>query len=97
MLKIDIKKLIKAIESADEQYLDIKNDGVKYLYDNLYIPMSKEDTTLLSKLNFNKFSLEDLAKFEKLYSDITDKDMTAYNISNIVCRISPIPVEIRYI
>ena len=71
MLKLNVKAMVKAIAGLEAYIPAIeKSSGVKYIYDHIYTQMSNEGALLVSDIDFQAFTLEDIEEFENYYDRI---------------------------
>ena len=69
MITVNVKQLVGAIEEAESSSLPEMNSGTRYLYDELYEPLSKGLERRLSEINFGGFELRDIESLRNIYSE----------------------------
>jgi hypothetical protein len=89
-LKLDVHKLTKEI-TALENYMPLIEDdeGLKYLYDTLFLPMQNDSQIRICDIDFDEFSLEDVGEFEDYFDQIILKDEWSANTLAVNLRILP--------
>ena len=90
MITVSTKKLVSAIEEADVFHLPDRNEGTRYIYDEIY--------KRLSKINFSSFELDDIDTMRDLYFDILEtNENKAKELAHILQNISPITFDFKFI
>jgi len=51
------------------------SEGTRYLFSKIYEPLSVEETVLLSSIDFELFTLDDVDEMRKLYSSILEANV----------------------
>ena len=72
MITVSTRKLVSAIEEADVFHLPDRNEGTRYIYDEIYKRLSNGIEVRLSKINFSSFELDDIDTMRDLYFDILE-------------------------
>jgi len=98
MITVDIKKLIENIAEADAFELPDMSDGTKYLYENIYQSLAREDVVRLSQINFDSFELDDLDAMQDFYSGVLEaNEQKAGAITQFLQRLPPAAVPAAFI
>ena len=69
MITVNVKQLAGAIEEAERYSLPEMDSGTRYLYDELYGPLSKGLERRLSEIDFGGFGLSDIESLRDIYSE----------------------------
>ena len=69
MLTVNVKQLVSAVEEAERFSLPEMNSGTRYLYDELYRPLSEGLERRLSEISFGGFRLDDIESLRNIYSE----------------------------
>lgn len=69
MITVNVKQLVSAVEEAERYSLPEMNSGTRYLYDELYGPLSEGLERRLSEINFGGFGLSDIESLRNIYSE----------------------------
>lgn len=88
MITVSTKKLLSAIEEAEEFTLPEMNTGTQYLYDELYGKVSRGMELHLSEIKFDRFKLDDVDMMRDMYSDTLEAherktEALTHNLMNI--------------
>ena len=67
MVTVDVKRLMAAIGEAERFRLPDMDEGTRYLYDELYRPLSEGMERRLSGLDFEHFELDDIESLRDIY------------------------------
>lgn len=67
MVTVDVKRLMAAIGEAERFRLPDMDEGTRYLYDELYRPLSEGMERRLSGLDFERFELDDIESLRDIY------------------------------
>ena len=98
MITVSMKQLVSAIAEADAFNLPDMNDGTSYLYETVYLRMSKGQPVNLSEIDFNAFEQEDVDALNDLYSDVFERNhYTANGISHTLRGAIPISKAVGYV
>ena len=74
MVTVDVKRLVSAIGEAEMFKLPGMNEGTRYLYDELYRPLSEGMERRLSEINFESFELDDVDSMRDIYCKILEEN-----------------------
>ncbi len=69
MMTVNTKFLVEAIAEASAFKLPDMTDGTEYIYNRLYMPLSRGDELRLSNIDFGSFELEDVDDMRELYAN----------------------------
>lgn len=98
MISVSTKKLLSAIEEAEEFTLPEMNEGTQYLYDELYGKVSRGMELHLSEIEFDRFELDDIDVIRDLYSDILEaNERKAETITRNLVNIPPATVVSEFV
>ena len=90
MVTVSIKQLVEAIEEADVFRLPDMSAGTDYIYNNLYSRILRDGELRLSKINWDRFELDDIDTMRELYSNtLKDNERKADSIANTLRGITP--------
>ena len=93
MISVSTNALLSAIEEAEEFKLPEMNEGMQYLYDELYGKVSRGMELHLSEIEFDRFELDDVDMMRDLYSDTLEvNERKAETINNSLMNIPPAAV-----
>ena len=90
MITVSTKQLVSAIEEAEAYHLPDMNEGVCYLYNELYRRLSEGSDLLLSEIDFDRFELEDIDSIRELHADLEENEGKAYSLIRALLNISPV-------
>jgi hypothetical protein len=77
MITVSTRNLVEAIREADAFKLPDMSEGTGYLFDNLYMSLSKGEDATLSSLDFDAFEEDDLNSLNDLYTEVFEKNYYA--------------------
>ncbi len=98
MITVSTRKLVSAIEEADVFHLPDRNEGTRYIYDEIYKRLSNGIEVRLSKINFSSFELDDIDAMRDLYFDILEtNENKAKELTHILQNIPPIAFDFKFI
>lgn len=98
MITVSTRKLVSAIEEADVFHLPDRNEGTRYIYDEIYKRLSNGIEVRLSKINFSSFELDDIDAMRDLYFDILEtNENKAKELAHILQNIPPITFDFKFI
>lgn len=93
MISVSTNALLSAIEEAEEFKLPEMNEGMQYLYDELYGKVLRGMELHLSEIEFDRFELDDVDMMRDLYSDTLEvNERKAETINNSLMNIPPAAV-----
>jgi hypothetical protein len=89
---------MEAVNESEAFSLPHMSEGSDYLYNNLYERLAREESVLLSELDFNAFELDDVDFMQDLYSDILEQNETkAYSIAHSLRGLPPAVVATAFV
>ena len=98
MITVSVKKLLDAIEEAEEYKLPEMNEGMQYLYDELYGKASRGMELHLSEIKFDSFELEDIDELRDLhFTSLEANESKANTISGSLLCIQPVAVASEFV
>jgi hypothetical protein len=74
MITVNTRNLVEAVREAGAFKLPEMSEGTGYLFDNLYMSLSRGEDVTLSSLDFNAFGQEDVEFLDSLYSDVFERN-----------------------
>ena len=75
MVTVDVKRLMAAVGEAEKFKLPGMNEGTRYLYDELYRPLSEGMERRLSGLDFGRFELDDIESMRDIYCKTLEENI----------------------
>lgn len=98
MISVSTKTLLSAIEEAEAFSLPEMNEGTQYLYDELYVKVSRGMELHLSEIEFDRFKLDDIDMMRDLYSDTLEaNERKAETITRNLVNIPPAAVVSKFV
>lgn len=98
MITVSVKKLLDAIEEAEEYKLPEMNEGMQYLYDELYGKASRGMELHLSEIKFDSFELEDIDELRDLhFTSLEANESKANTISGSLLCIQPVAAASEFV
>jgi len=90
MLQINIARLMTVLRDTTPFTLPAMNEGVNYLYENIYTRLSEGEDVRLSRLDLSAFTAEDIRTFDDLYDNIFEgNNCQGANIVSILRNTEP--------
>ena len=89
MITVSTKHLVSAIEEAEAFRLPDMNEGVCYLYNELYRRLSEGSNLLLSEIDFDRFELDDIDFIRELHSGFEKNEGKAHTLIRALWGIPP--------
>ena len=89
MITVSTKQLVSAIEEAEAYHLPDMNEGVCYLYNELYRRLSDGSNLLLSEIDFDRFELDDIDFIRELHSSFESNEGKANTLIRALWGIPP--------
>ena len=98
VMKPDLTLLVNALHNAAPKELPIMNEGMKYLFDNVYKRLMEGERIYLSELNLDSFIFGDLVDLKEIIElHIEENCRKASNILTILENAEPICVHVEYV
>ena len=98
MLQVNLTHLKTAIDNANVFTLPEMDEGTEYLFVNIYLPLSRNETVTLSALDFDSFEADDIASFSDLYENVLEKNgYQAEGIMNTLRRVDSVCRGVAYV
>ena len=98
MLKISTTKLLAAVQKAPVFEMPAVSEGTAYLYNNLYVPLSRGEDVCLSNLDLSAFDIEDIRDINDLYNDVIERfGYKAAQIVSVLRGIDPVCKPVVYV
>ena len=72
MITVSIARLMELLDRAPAFSIPGMNTGTEYLYSNLYSRLASGDDVLLSGIDFNAFSLDDIDSIREIYGNVLE-------------------------
>jgi len=93
MVQLCVKKLVSNISKISAFELPEMSEGTRYLFSKIYEPLSVEETVLLSSIDFDLFTLDDVDEMRKLYSDVLEANVyKAGTVTYALEKLPPVPL-----
>jgi hypothetical protein len=77
MITVSTRNLVEAVREADAFKLPDMSEGTGYLFNNLYMSLSRGEDVGLSSLDFDAFEEEALDSLNDLYTEVFEKNCYA--------------------
>ena len=74
MMQIDIKRFLAAARELPPFALPDMDCGTRYLYENVYVPLSMGKHVLLCGLDFDSFCEDDICSLASLHDDVLEQN-----------------------
>jgi hypothetical protein len=98
MITVDVKKLIEAVEEANEFHFPYMSEGSEYLYDNLYNRLTRGENVRLSEIDFGSFELDDVDAIREMHSDVFEaNERKAHTLASSLQRLAPATVAAVFV
>jgi len=89
MITVSTKQLVSALDKAVEFRLPDMNEGVCYLYNELYRRLAGSSDLRLSEINFDRFELDDVDFIRELHSGFENNEGKAHSMIRALWSIPP--------
>jgi hypothetical protein len=98
MITVNTGKLVEAVREADAFKVPDMNEGTSYLYEKLYMALSKGEDVRLLSLDFNAFEEEDVNSLNDLYTKVFEKNYyMAFGIASTLRGSRPVCKDVVYV
>lgn len=89
MITVSTKQLVSAIEEAAAFCLPDMNEGASYLYNELYRQLAEGSELRLSRIDFDRFELDDIDSIRELHSGFEMNEGKAHTLMRVLRDIPP--------
>ena len=90
------RKNLKQCEPADEPAAGL-SPGLKYLYENFYLPLLHEKPVLFKDIDFDKFDIDDVAEISMHSKEIKDDMRKLYQMNEKLVKTDPVLMKTVFI
>jgi len=98
MLKLNITQLLDTLHEVPAFTLPKMNDGISYVFKNIYHRLSNGEDVRLSNLDFSAFTEKDINYLDELYDNVLEpNNHKAYCIIKTLQRVTPVCKPTTYI
>ena len=98
MITLSTTQLTEAVNKAAAFSLPDMNEGMGYLYNNLYIRLSKGEDVTISSLDFDAFEPEDIDSLNNLHEKVFERNQyAAGGIMSALPKTAPIHKAVGYV
>ena len=98
MITVNVKQLVDAIRESDSYKIPDMNEGVGYLYSNLYERLYEGEDVTLSSLDFDAFEQGDINTLRDLHTNIFELNChMAGSIMYTLKRVAPVSKAVNYV
>ena len=100
-LFVDYTKFKRIIDSLPEckPILDVKTDGFKHLYENVFLPLNCGDNDTKLTVDVDSFDFNDLVGFNEFMATKTDDNMSnpVVALEKVISKLPPICKQTNFI
>ena len=98
MITVSTTRLAEGLKEAAAFNIPEMNEGTGYLYDNLYLRLSKGENVALSSLDFDAFEPTDIDALTDLHENVFERNQyAAGGIMSALQRAAPIHKAVGYV
>ena len=89
-MKVDTMKLMVALQKAPSFFMPEMDQEARYLFEQVYRRLAKNETVMLSELDFSAFEEDSIHTLADMYDDIFERNsQCADGIAHALRRITP--------